>query len=335
MKIGLTYDLRTENALQPGEPPDANAEFDHPDTVEVIAEAVRVLGHEPVRIGNVHQLIRQWDRLDVDFVFNIAEGKSGRNREAQVPILLELKKIPYAGSDALTQALTLDKLITKKVLVSEGIPTPRYFQIEEPSAALPTHLEFPLIVKPRFEGSSKGLSEKSKVSSVEELKRQAAWLIETYQQPALIEQFIRGNEYTVAIIGNKTPEVFPPVQIQIDGKKNLGDLFYTFTRIREGAQYLCPAEIPSSLDRQLRDLALRTYRAVDCVDFGRVDFRVDESGKPYVLEINPLPSISTEDVFAVLAKYLDIPFSAMLGKIITTAMERNGLTKTSTQGVPA
>ncbi len=331
MRIGLTYDLRTEYTPEAGDPADANAEFDHPDTVEALAEAVRQLGHEPVRIGNAHQLIEQWDRLNVDFVFNIAEGKSGRNREAQIPILLELKKIPYAGSDGLTQALTLDKWLTKKLLVADGIPTPAAFQIEDPQAPLPANLKFPLIVKPRYEGSSKGLSEKSKVSSAEALKEQAAWLIETYKQPALVEQFIRGSEYTVAVIGNKNPEVFAPVQIQIDGKKNLGDLFYTFTRIRQGAQYLCPADLSPALDRQLRDWALRTYRAVDCVDFGRVDFRVDESGQPFVLEINPLPSLSTEDVFAILAQHLSISFYAMLGKIITTAMERNGLMK----GVPA
>ncbi|MBI3312008.1 MAG: ATP-grasp domain-containing protein [Candidatus Omnitrophica bacterium] len=325
MKIGMTYDLKTEYVFKSTDPKDANAEFDHPDTIQVIQEAIEAMGHSVVRIGSVQQLLERLDRLDVDLVFNIAEGAFGRNREAQVPILLEMKGIPFTGSDGLTQALTLDKLMTKKVLLSEGIPTPRFFDLHQPGDAIPQDVSFPLIVKPRFEGSSKGLTENSVVRSEKELREQARWVIETYRQSAIAEEFIRGNEFTVAVVGNETPEVYPVVRIQIDGKDELGDLFYTFSRIASGAQYLCPARIDAKLEKRLQELALRTYRAVECRDFGRIDFRVDASGNPFVLEINPLPSLSTEDVFGILAGHAGISYGAMIARIVDASIQRYGL----------
>ena len=327
MTIGMTYDLKTEYLFRSGDPQDANAEFDHPSTVQVISDAIESHGHRVVRIGSVDQLLKKLDRLDVDLVFNIAEGKAGRNREAQVPILLELRRVPYVGSDPLTLSLTLDKLLTKKVCLSEGIPTPRYFEILHPDGYVPPDVSFPLIVKPRYEGSSKGISERSVVHSLKELKDQAAWVIQTYHQPALVEEFIRGTEFTVAIIGNDPPEVFPVVQIEIEGRTDLGDLFYTFSRIAQGSNYLCPAKIPLALETRLRELAFRTYQAVECLDFGRVDIRVDRAGNPFVLEINPLPSLSTEDVFMTVAKHLGTPYEAMIGRILEAAIKRLRLAK--------
>jgi D-alanine-D-alanine ligase len=321
----MTYDLKTEYVFKSDDPPDANAEFDNPRTIEVIQEAIEALGHRVIRIGDVERLLKQWDRIDVDLVFNIAEGRTGRNREAQVPLLLELKGIPYTGSDALTLALTLDKWMAKKVFLAEGIPTPRFFQMAQPDAALPQDIAFPLIVKPRYEGSSKGLSECSVVHSVEALRDQAAWVIRTYRQPALVEEFIRGEEFTVAIIGNECPEVFPPVRVRFDGQGEEKDRFYTFDRIAQGVQYVCPAGIPYRLEEELKGLALSTYRAVECLDFGRVDFRVDEQGRPYVLEINPLPSLSTEDVFGTLANHCGWSYSTMIAKILDAAIRRYDL----------
>lgn len=321
----MTYDLKTEYVFRSTDPKDANAEFDHPDTIQVIREAIEAMGHSVVLIGDVEGLLKALDHLKVDLVFNIAEGRSGRNREAQVPILLEMRGVPFTGSDGLTQALTLDKRMTKKVLLSEGIPTPRFFEIAHPDSAIPVDASFPLILKPRFEGSSKGLSDRSVVHSAEELKRQAEWLIQTYRQPALAEEFIRGNEFTVAIIGNEAPEVYPVVRIQIDGKDELGDLFYTFSRIASGARYVCPARIDAKLETRLQELALRTYRAVECRDFGRVDFRVDAAGNPFVLEINSLPSLSTEDVFGILAQHIGISYAEMVARVVETAIQRHGL----------
>lgn len=324
--VGLTYDLRDEYVFKEGDPADANAEFDHKDTIKVISEAIESAGHKVVRIGSVHNLLCKLKRLKVDIVFNIAEGIFGRNRESQVPIILEMMGIPFVGADGLTQGLTLDKVMAKKVLISEGIPTPRFFEISNLESIDGAGLSYPLIVKPRYEGSSKGINESSIVKDICQLRRQAEWIIRTYKQPALVEKFITGSEFTVPIIGNERPEVLPVVQIRIDGKLYLGDLCYTFSRIRSDTlSYVCPAQISKGLEKKIKEAALKAYQAVECRDFGRVDIRADKKGNPYILEINPLPSLSTADVFMTISQYLGISYNEMINKILNHALERYGM----------
>jgi len=325
--VGLTYDLKTDYEFKKDDPPDANAEFDAPSTIEVIASAIEACGFKVKKIGNVSNLLEKIETLDVDIVFNISEGISGRNRESQVPILLEMADIPFVGADALTLSLTLDKIMAKKIFIAEGIPTPKFFEIKTPESVRNTnHFKFPLIVKPRFEGSSKGLSDNSRVENRQDLEKQVEYIISTYKQPALIEQFISGQEFTVAIVGNDPPEAMPIVQIKIDGRLKLNDKFYTFARIQsDRLEYICPAHINNDLKEKISELALKTYMAVECRDFGRVDFRVDNDGNPYVLEINPLPSLSTEDVFMVVAKEIGISYEEIIGKILNSALKRHNL----------
>lgn len=326
--IGLTYDLKTDYVFKDSDPPDANAEFDHPLTINLIARSIESLGYKAVKIGNVNELLKKLDNLKVDIVLNISEGISGRNRESQVPIILEMMNVPFVGSDGLTLGLSLDKAMTKKILISENIPTPRFFETEDPAnnAAKIKDVKFPLIVKPRYEGSSKGLSEKSRVENLDELREQIGYIVKAYKQSALVEEFIPGSEYTVAIIGNNHPDVLPPVQIKIDGELKLGNKFYTFARIRsKRLEYVCTDKIDKTLKARLMDLALKTYKAIDARDFGRVDFRVDENNNPYVLEINPLPSLSSEDVFMCIANYLKVPYSEMIRRILEAAFLRYNL----------
>jgi len=325
--VGLTYDLKTDYKFKDGDPLDANAEFDSPSTIDVIAGAIEANGFKVKKIGNASNLMEKIDNLGVDIVFNISEGLTGRNRESQVPILLEMAAIPFVGADALTLGLTLDKVMAKKIFMAEKIPTPKFFEVSSTEALIDRdHCKFPLIVKPRFEGSSKGLSENSRVENADDLKKQVDFITKTYRQPALVEEFISGQEFTVAIIGNESPEVFPVVQIKIDGKLKLNDKFYTFARITsDRLEYICPAKISAELKNRLNELALKVYRGVECRDFGRVDFRVDNDGNPYVLEINPLPSLSTEDVFMLVAKQIGITYEQIIGKILDSALKRNGL----------
>jgi len=142
----------------------------------------------------------------------------------------------------------------------------------------------------------------------------------------LIEEFICGQEFTVAIVGNDPPEAMPMVQIKIDGRLKLNDKFYTFARITsDRLEYICPARIDQELKEKINKMALKAYKAVECQDFGRVDFRVDNSGHPYVLEINPLPSLSTEDVFMIVAKELNMSYEQMIGRILNSALARYNL----------
>ena len=327
MDIGLTYDLKTDYPLEKNVPADTNAEFDHPQTIDLIVRAIESLGFQVKRIGNASSLLKNLEHLDVDILFNISEGLKGRNRESQVPVLLEMKGIPFVGSDGLTQALTLDKLMAKKIFLAEAIPTPKFFQVKHATSLINTdHLKFPLIAKPRFEGSSKGIDSGARIENLEELLKRAEHIINTYNQPVLVEEFIKGKEFTVAIVGNDSPEVLPPVQIKIAGQLDLGEKFYTFAYVSSNElEYVCPAPISKDLEDKLKDLARRAYQAVDCRDFGRVDFRVDEQDNPYVLEVNSLPCLASDDVFMLIPQVLNITYPQMLGKILESAFKRYNL----------
>ena len=325
--IGLTYDSKADYQSNQNDPVDIIAEFDHPQTIDLLSKAIQDCGHQLKLIGNASSLLENINNLDVDIVFNISEGLHGRNRESQVPVLLEMKGIPFVGSDGLTLSLTLDKWLTKKILIAEHIPTPRFMQVKSAQTLINTdHFRFPLMVKPRFEGSSKGIDNNSRVSNLDELIKRADYVINTYKQPVLIEEFIKGTEFTVAVIGNDSPEAMPPVQVKIDGQLDLGDKFYTFSYITStDLEYVCPAPISKGLENKLKQLAVEVYQAVDCRDFGRVDFRVDMQGNAYVLEINPLPCLAAEDVFMLVPKVLGITYSQMIARILDSAFRRYNL----------
>lgn len=325
--IGLTYDLEKEYIFKQGDPYDANAEFDSEETIQALALSLEILGYKVIRIGSLTNLIENLNNLKVDLVFNLAEGVSGRNRESQIPIILESLGIPYVGSDGLTLGLALDKVLTKKLLLYEGIPTPRFIVAEGQLELVELNkLKFPLIVKPRWEGSSKGITHNSRVETIEELQKQVDLITSIYKQPALVEEFIRGREYTVAMIGNEEIEILPILQVKINGSIDLGNKFYVYDYVYSNElQYVCPAITDGMLKNKLKDLALRTYRALECKDFGRVDIRVDEQSNPYVLEINPLPSLSKADAYGVVGKYWGVDYSEMIKRILNAALERYGI----------
>lgn len=327
MKIGITYDLKTDWSVDSGDPVDTNAEFDQPETIDRIIAAIASGGHDVERIGNIQQLIPRLNSLDVDLVFNVCEGRHGRNRESQVPMLLELYGIPFVGADALSLGLTLDKVMAKKVFLGQGIPTPRFFSIDDPAAAVQGNaIGYPVIVKTAHEGSSKGLDSASRVTSPAELESRVEYVTQHYQQAALVEEFIPGLELTVAVLGNKTPVAMPIVQISIEGRVELHKEIYTHALISSAAlEYICPAQISADLTRQIQDLAVQVFRAVDCRDMARVDFRVDGQGQPYVLEINPLPTLDDTDVFHLFPKLFGLDFDSVVNIIINLALSRYGL----------
>jgi D-alanine-D-alanine ligase len=324
----MTYDLRTDWILRPEDPADANAEFDKPETIETIAAALEGAGHQVVRIGNVFRLWERLPDLDVDIVFNLCEGQIGRNRESQVPVILEMHQIPCVGSDGLALGITLDKVIAKKCFLADNVPTPRFF-VADHDTDLQREAErigFPLLVKTRHEGTSKGLSDQSRVEDVISLKRQVAFIRQNYKQSALVEEFISGTEFTVAVLGNDQPQAMPVVQVIIDGNVDLGDAFYTYERVcSHTVRYACPARIKAEMTRKLQTIARQAYISVGCRDFGRVDFRVDRQGRLYVLEINPLPTLEKSEVFNLFPQALGTTYEATVNAILDLALMRYGL----------
>lgn len=327
MVIGFTYEISKHYKLSPDDPPDRYFEFDSEFIIHGIVRAMEKNGHTIVRIGSMSDVIANLESLKkkIDLVLNLSEGLFSRNREAWVPTMLEYAGIPFIGSDALTMSLTLDKVATKKFLIADGIPTPGFF-VSDTQVTSVGSLHFPLIVKPRWEGSSKGITKKSKVNTIKELNEQIKFINDKYYQPSLVEEFIAGREFTIGIIGNRDDmEIFPVIEITYRGEP-LGKKYYFGRYVNTSdMRLLCPAPIDAKLTNELKDLAKRVFLSVDCRDIGRVDIRVDEKGSPYVLEINPLPALSRQDAFGMFAKVQKISYADMIGKILTAAFRRYNL----------
>jgi len=326
--VGLTYDLKSDRPLKNDDPIDANAELDTIETVDYIAGALQSAGHTVKKIGHAKNLISQIEHLDVDIVFNICEGHFGRNRESQVPLILEMYGVPFVGADALCLGITLDKVMAKKCFIADGVPTPPFFVAENSKDLKQAKkIGFPLIVKTRYEGTSKGLTEQSRVMDMANLTRQIDIINKKYKQSSLVEKFIKGTEFTVPVIGNENPEPMPVVQITMRGRTNMGNEFFTYDCVvdTEIIEYVCPAKISKKLSVKLQDLAVKAYKSVDCRDMGRVDFRVDEKGNPFVLEINPLPSLAKKDVFNQFPYVMGSTYQAMINRILNCALQRYGI----------
>ena len=332
--IGLTYDLRTDYKFRENDPPDANAEFDHPQTIDLIARTIESLGHKCLRIGNVDDLLKKLDNLKVDIVFNISEGSSGRNRESQVPIILEMMHIPFVGSDGLTLGLSLDKAMTKKILISENIPTPKFFETDDPTdnIAKLRAMKFPLIVKPRCEGSSKGLSEKSRVENIEQLREQIGYIVRTYKQSALVEEFIAGRELNVTIIGNNSDTTMLPISEIVFGpsykREHKWEIVDFDAKWKEDSinfletPGMCPPALEKGIEGLIEDLAIRAYHACNCRDFARIDLRLTPDNRVYFLEVNLNPGIGPEDGAIRSARASNYTYGSFLKKLIYIAAER-------------
>ncbi|MFA5779051.1 MAG: ATP-grasp domain-containing protein [Elusimicrobiota bacterium] len=331
LKIGFTYDAKADYKLLPGDSPDKYAEFDSEETLSQIENALKSSGHNVERIGNASALLQKIAQgKSWDLVFNLAEGVKGRNRESQVPTILELFGIAYSGSDALTMGITLDKAVAKILVSHASVLTPEFLEIEKlpQLAENEKHfkLKYPVIVKPSEEGTSKGISPESVCRSFDEVKKITQRLIYKYNQPAIIEEFITGSEFTVAVIENDPPFVLPPVQIAIKGNTDLGEDFYTHQRVEnDDIKYICPAEMPKVLEEKLKNLTLSSYKALGIKDFGRIDIRVDEKGNPYFLECNPLPNLGLIDVFPLVAKAIGITYDQIVVRILNAALKRYNL----------
>jgi D-alanine-D-alanine ligase len=327
MRIGLSYDLKETIAIQQASCDDAFEEYDSWETVELIAAALEAEGHTVTMLGGGREFLGKILNEKVDFVFNIAEGRGAyRSREAQVPSILEMLDIPYSGSDPQCLAICLDKPLTKKLVASEGVSTPSWRVIndrQELRQIDSCDFPFPAIVKPAYEGSSKGI----RITSVVEDAKQAIEVIENslekYQQPAMVEEVILGDEVTVGIIGNSLPKVLGMMRIL--PKQKEGYFIYNLDVKRnymELVEYECPAGLEEKVLQCIQISSLRAFQALGCRDFVRLDFRISTAGVPYFLEINPLPGLGTHSDLVIMAKKMGWSNRQLISAVLNAALER-------------
>jgi lysine 2,3-aminomutase len=331
LRIGLVYDLLGTYPRRPGDPPDVDAEYEPEETVRVLEGAMRRLGHEPVRLGSPHALLARIGKGELpalDAAMTIAEGFGGRNREAWAPLLLEMAGVPCLGSDALSLSTTLDKALASERVAAAGVAVPERLvlaSVEElETAVLPA--PFPLFVKPRWEGTAKGIGPGSRVEDAKALAREVTRILASYEQPALVERFVAGPEYTVTVVGNDPPRVLGVLQRALEERTRIG--FHALERHPAppgGWRHDLPGALDPALERELGRLALRAYEALECRDWARADFRLDADGTPRFLEMNPLPTFAREGSFGILAELGGRPLEDLLAALIAAALHRLGL----------
>jgi D-alanine-D-alanine ligase len=322
MKIGLTYDLR-QDYLDLGYGEEETAEFDRVDTVEAIERTLQDLGYETDRIGNIWSLTKRLAAGERwDLVFNIAEGLRGIGREAQVPALLDAYDIPYTFSDPLVLALTLHKGMTKRVIRDLGLPTPDFAEVKSESDIEKVDLPFPVFAKPIAEGTGKGITSASKIKSKSELRSVCRRILNEYKQPALVETFLPGREFTVGLVGTgKNAKVVGVMEVILkpDAEKDV----YSYVNKERCEEFVGYLPVNDLLARKAQEVALAAWVGLGCRDAGRIDLRADANGVPNFMEVNPLAGIHPEHSdLPILCKLVGIGYHQLFEMIMTSALER-------------
>lgn len=322
MKIGITYDLRSEY-LKMGFSEDETAEFDQEGTILAIESTLKKLKFQTERIGHLKQLVSRLSKGDRwDLVFNICEGMYGNGREAQVPALLDAYKIPYVFSSPLVLTLTLDKALTKRVIRDAGLATPAFCIVTNPSDIEKVALPFPLFAKPLAEGTGKGINGASVINTKEELEEKCLSLLSEYKQAVLVESFMSGREFTVGIVGSGE-DANAVGTMEIILKANAEKEVYSYTN-KEECETLIEYKPTSGQEKQVcEELALAAYKLLKCEDAGRVDIRMDEFGIPNFLEINPLAGIHPyHSDLPILSHLNGVSYEELMKKIMDSAIKK-------------
>jgi len=326
MRIGLAYDLKEAIAEQ-AHRDDALEEYDSWETVKLIAASLEAGGHTVVMLGGGKEFIDNIWREKVDIVFNIAEGRGNyRSREAQVPSILEMLNISYTGSDPQCLAICLDKPVTKKLVAMAGVCTPKWCVFTNKEELCQTFWDgFPLpaIIKPAYEGSSKGIRLDSIVNAPERVTGTISKLLAYYRQPVILEEFIDGDEITVGIIGNSPPRILG--MMRVVPRQKCDRFVYSLEVKRnwkELVDYECPAQLKEENIQEINASSLKVFEVLGCRDFARVDFRVSAEGLPYFIEINPLPGLGTHSDLFIMATKMGWSHPQLIGSILDAALRR-------------
>lgn len=334
MRIALTYNLKP-GFTSGADRKDYYAEWDDSATIEAVSSALAALG--PVELVEADEnIVEGLKHARPDIVFNIAEGINSQHREAQVPIICDMLRIPYTGSDAFTLAACLNKARAKQILSYYRIPTPQ-FQVFNSADEPLNGLRFPVVVKPLWEGSSMGIYNDSVVDRREELYPRLMRICSEYRQPALVESYLKGREFTVALLGNGTDiRVLPLVEIDFRSLPPGANRIYSYeakwvwdTPDAPLNIFACPAVTSPGLEDKIRETCLSAYRALGCRDWCRIDVRLDGGDIPHIIELNPLPGILPDpeenSCFPKAARAAGMSYGELVREVLLIACDRCGI----------
>lgn len=327
MRITIAYNLRTDAS-------EKTAELLTTEDVNRIRSAIADLGHTVTDVevsGRPNDVVDRLLASDPDLIFNLAEGTIGSSREAFYPGLYEQMGIPFTGGNASLLHLNLDKHLAKTVLASRGIRVPRGALITKPDDALPEDIQYPLMIKPNSEGSSKGITKDSVVENCTEAQRRIASILSEYPAGIIVEEFIAGKELSVPFLEAYPGNVLAIVEhtfdlSRLESRYNIYD--YEMKQggaSAEAVQVVCPADITAQEEVAVLDMAHRVFKIMSCPDMGRVDIRLHENGQPFFIELNPLPSLHPVASLMTAAHVKGLDFKNVMRLIIRSAARRYGL----------
>ena len=344
-RVAVIANVKGESSLPIDAPADAGAEFDRRETIDEIMRSIESDGHSAFLLPADTDLPYSLCEIRPDLCFNIAEGLTGDSREAQVPALLEMLQIPYTASRVLANAVGLDKTMTKRIWRQQGLPTADFQEFNTGYEPLSRSLSFPMFVKPAREGTGMGMDEGAIVHSEAELRRRVRWVVEEYRQPALVEEYLPGREFTVAVLGRQDatlfahrPELyrrdgfhrFPILEVESSYSVTPGVYGHAAKTKDYGDEGMpeiyCPANVEPAMAEHLNNLAIRGHQAIGALDISRIDFRLSADGKPRMLEINTLPGLTPGfSDLCVIANSDGISYRDLILEILYLGASRYGL----------
>ena len=322
LRIGLTYDLR-DDYLKEGYGLEETAEFDLPDTIEAIEKVILDNGYQADRIGNIKSLTRRLaEGSRWDLVFNIAEGMNGFGREAQVPALLEAYNISYTFSDPLGHAISLHKGITKQILRDVGIPTPDFVVVNNKNDIDKINLPFPLFAKPVAEGTGKGITALSKITTRKNLQKACNNLLKTFKQPALVETYLPGREFTVGILGTgEDAKALGAMEVILKPKAEKNA--YSYENKEHYDKLVEYVLVNDDEAKKAMEISLMAWRALDLKDAGRIDLRSNAYGVPHFMEVNSLAGLNpVRSDLPILCSKTGMSYHKLITAIIKSALKR-------------
>jgi len=323
--VGFTYDLR-DDYLALGFSEEESAEFDSRETIDFVTQALEANGYRVEPIGNIKALAaalvagKRWD-----LVFNLCEGVKGIGREAQVPALLEAFDVPFVFSSSDIMVLTMNKALAKHVIREAGIPTPSFAVLETVADVQRLDLRFPVFAKPLAEGTGKGISGKSLIQDKAALQQICGEIIDKFKQPALVETYLPGRDLTVGMLGSgPTARVVAVLEtLYKEGAEPGSQSYFNKENCEKVLEYVV---INDGVAEAAAEIALRSWRALGCVDGGRVDLRCDAQGIPNFLEVNPMAGLHpTHSDLPILAAQVGMNHTQLIGEIMQEALSRYGL----------
>lgn len=338
-KARKVFDVACQDEMQSdsGRPPDLLVEYDSDKTIAAVAKAL-ARRFKVVLIEADSGAYSRLKKNRPDLVFNISEGFCGPNREAHIPIICEMLGLAYTGSDGLTLGICLDKSRAKETLLFHKIPTPNFFVCSD--YRLLNHfngLPLPAIVKPLREGSSKGIRNDSIVFKREQLKARVAEITKKYHQPALVEEFLPGREFTVGVLGNAPDfEILPLIEINHKALPANANPVYGYEAkwvwdnpAKPLNILICPARVTPQLRARIRDLVVRALTVLRVRDWCRVDLRLSAAGRPKIIELNPLPGIAPDQrdnsALPAAARAAGYTYDELILRVAQSAVKRWGL----------